>query len=62
MFLEINTTRNETLSLNISHIISVVPDKKGVVIFDSSGIDYSLSESYDSVMERIYQKITPITE
>lgn len=58
MFIEVETRKNETLSINISHILFVTPYKEGCVIFDITGNDFDLKSSYESVMERINALLT----
>lgn len=53
MFINIETRRKESVSLNVSYILFVTPEKDGCVIFDIVGNDFTLRESYESVMERI---------
>ena len=58
MFIEVETKKKETVSINISHILFVTPYKEGCVIFDVTGNDFLLRESYESVMERIGSLLT----
>ena len=58
MFIEVETRKNETVSINISHILFVTPYKDGCAIFDVAGNDFLLKSSYDSVMERINALLT----
>lgn len=58
MFIEIVTRRKEILSLNVAHILFVTAYEEGTVIFDVSGNDFMLDESYESVMERINALLT----
>jgi hypothetical protein len=53
MFIEVVTRRNETVFLNVEHILFLTQHKNGAVIFDASGNDYYLDEPYTSVCERI---------
>ena len=57
MFIEIVTRRDENVSINISHILFVTSDKKGAVVFDVTGNDYMLKNSYEDVMERIFNAL-----
>ena len=58
MFVEVITRKNETVSLNVSHILLVAPYKDGAAIFDVPGNDFLLKESYEVVMERINALLT----
>ena len=58
MFVEIITRSNEKVSINISNIISITPYRKGCIIFDVAGVDYSTKETYESVMSRISRLVT----
>lgn len=59
MFIEVVTRRNETVFLNVKHILFVTENKNGAVIFDASGNDYCLDEPYSSVCERINTLVNP---
>ena len=58
MFIEVETRKKETVSINISHILFITPNKDGCVIFDITGYDYEVKESYEAVMERINALLT----
>lgn len=58
MFIDFLTRKKESVFLNVSYILFVTPDRDGCVIFDITGNDFSLKESYESVMERINALLT----
>ena len=53
MFLEIKTTRNETVLLNVKHILYLTEDKKHTIIVDINGCDYLTNERLDDLSLRL---------
>ena len=49
MFIELTTTRGEKITFNTANIVLVTYDKKGTFLVDVNGMDFVLSESYESV-------------
>ena len=49
MFIELTTIKGEKLTFNTQNIVLVSPDKKGTVLVDVNGMDFILSESYESL-------------
>lgn len=59
MFIEVLTRDQERVSINISQIVTVMPHGNGSIVFDSNEIFFELEESYECVMGRIFDLITP---
>ncbi len=57
MFIEFTTSRNEIVSININKILYVTATKKGCLLVDCEGMDYSIDEEYTSFMTRLDDKI-----
>ena len=53
MFLEIKTTRNETVLLNVKHILYLTEDKEHTIIVDINGCDYLTNERLDNLSLRL---------
>ena len=53
MFVEFITVKGEKLTLNTRHIVLVAPARKGTVLVDVNGIDWEVSESYESLKEKL---------
>ncbi len=53
MFVELITVKGEKLTLNSQHIVLVAPTRKGTVLVDVNGIDWEVSESYESLKEKL---------
>ena len=53
MFVELITVKGEKLTLNTRHIVLVAPTRKGTVLVDVNGIDWEVSESYESLKEKL---------
>ena len=51
MFIELTTTKGEKITLNIQNIVLIAPDKKGTILVDVNGLDWQLSDSYESLKE-----------
>ena len=49
MFIELNTIKGEIMTVNTQNIVIVTPDKKGTVLVDVNGMDWVVSESYESL-------------
>ena len=54
MFIELITNKGEKLTFNTQHIVLVTPDRRGTLIVDINGMDWLVSESYES-LKRIFQ-------
>ena len=53
MFIELITVKGEKLTLNTQHIVLVAPSRKGTVLVDVNGIDWEVSEGYESLKEKL---------
>ncbi len=53
MFIEVETTRNEPVLLNISQILYVTKAKKNTILVDINGCDYVLKDTYESIIDRL---------
>ena len=49
MFIELIINKGEKMTFNTENIVLVAPDKKGSVLVDVNGIDWVVSESYESL-------------
>ena len=49
MFIELTTNKGEKLTFNTQNIVLVAPDRKGTVLVDVNGMDWVVSESYESL-------------
>ena len=49
MFIELITNKGEKLTFNTQNIVLIAPDRKGTVIVDVNGMDWIVSESYESL-------------
>ena len=49
MFIEFTTTKGEKMTFNTANIVLLAPDRKGTVFVDVNGIDWTVSESYESL-------------
>ena len=49
MFIELTTTKGERMTFNTANIVLLAPDRKGAVLVDVNGIDWVVSESYESL-------------
>ena len=49
MFIELITNKGEKMTFNTQNIVLVAPDKKGTVLVDVNGMDWVVSESYESL-------------
>ena len=49
MFIELTTTKGEKMTFNTANIVLFAPDRKGAVLVDVNGIDWVVSESYESL-------------
>ncbi len=56
MFIEFKTQKNELVSLNVAFILYVTEYEKGCVIYDTEGMEYTVSEEYSSFMARLNSK------
>lgn len=53
MFIELITVKGEKLTLNTQHIVLVAHTRKGTVLVDVNGIDWEVSEGYESLKEKL---------
>ena len=53
MFIEVETTRNEPVLINVSQILYVTKDKKHTIIVDNNGCDYVLNDTYEDIMNKL---------
>ena len=49
MFIELTTTKGEKITFNTASIVLFAADKKGSILVDVNGIDWIVSESYESL-------------
>ena len=49
MFVELITNKGEKMTFNTQNIVLVAPDRKGTVLVDVNGMDWVVSESYESL-------------
>ena len=49
MFIELITNKGEKMTFNTQNIVLVAPDRKGSVLVDVNGMDWVVSESYESL-------------
>ena len=49
MFIELTTNKGEKMTFNTQNIVLIAPDRKGTVLVDVNGIDWVVSESYESL-------------
>ena len=49
MFIELTTNKGEKMTFNTQNIVLVAPEKKGTVLVDVNGMDWVVSESYESL-------------
>ena len=49
MFIELTTNKGEKLTFNTQNIVLVAPDRKGTFLVDVNGMDWVVSESYESL-------------
>ena len=49
MFIELTTIKGEKMSFNTQNIVFAAPDRKGTVFVDVNGMDWVVSESYESL-------------
>ena len=49
MFVELITNKGEKMMFNTQNIVLVAPDRKGTVLVDVNGMDWVVSESYESL-------------
>ena len=49
MFIELTTNKGEKMTFNKQNIVFVAPDRKGTVVVDVNGMDWVVSESYESL-------------
>ena len=53
MFVEFVSKKNEKLCINVSQILLVTDYKGNAIIYDISGCDYLLSDSYETVVSKL---------
>lgn len=58
MFIEVELRSKEVVYINISHILFVAASKKGSVIFDVTGNDFSTNEPFSELIFRINSILT----
>ena len=49
MFIELITNKGEKMTFNTQNIVLVAPERKGTVLVDVNGMDWVVSESYESL-------------
>ena len=49
MFIELTTNKGEKITFNTQNIVLFAPDKKGTVLVDVNGMDFVVTESYESL-------------
>ena len=49
MFIELITTKGEKMTFNTQNIVLAAPHRKGTVLVDVNGMDWVVSESYESL-------------
>ena len=49
MFVEFVTNKGEYITFNTQNIVMISPYKKGTLVVDVNGIDWILSEDYNTV-------------
>ena len=49
MFIELITNKGEKITFNTQNIVLVASDKKGTILVDVNGMDWVVSESYESL-------------
>ena len=49
MFIELITNKGEKMMFNTQNIVLVAPDRKGTLLVDVNGMDWVVSESYESL-------------
>ncbi len=49
MFIELINNKGEKMTFNTQNIVLVAPDRKGTVLVDVNGMDWVVSESYESL-------------
>ena len=49
MFIELKTVKGEKITFNTENIVFVSPDRKGSVVVDVNGMDWTVSEPYDNL-------------
>ena len=49
MFIELTTNKGEKMTFNTQNIVLVAPDRKGTLLVDVNGMDWVVSESYESL-------------
>ena len=49
MFIELTTHRGEKITFNTANIVLLAPDKKGAILVDVNGIDWVVSETYETL-------------
>ena len=53
MFIQVTTKKGEKILMNVNNVVFVSPAKNGSVIIDVSGMDYSVIDTYESVVSRL---------
>ena len=49
MFIELTTPKGEKITFNAANVVLISPDKKGALLVDVNGIDWVVTESYESL-------------
>ena len=49
MFIELTTKKGEKIAFNTQNIVLIAPAKNGTVLIDVNGMDFDVSESYESL-------------
>ncbi len=55
-FIEFVTLKKERVALNINRILYVTDSKKGCIIFDLDGMEYTVSEDFVTFVDRLNSK------
>ena len=51
-FLELHTMKGETLSINLSFVMSLFPCKRGTTLLFVDGLTQDVSESYEELADK----------
>ncbi len=56
MFIDFTTNKGEHVALNVDRILFITEKKNGCLIYDTEGMDYTVSESYSDFVSRLNSK------
>lgn len=59
MFFEFRTKKNESVTINVSMILFITPNKKGTTLIDCEGNIFESNESYESFISRLEDIVNP---